>query len=205
MRKMAQNKDLIWAVVLAAGESKRMGAPKLLLPFGKKSIIEAVIDNVLKSPLRRVLIVLGADWEKIQERIKNYPVRITVNPHFQKGMLSSVQWGIQKLPRKTKAALVILGDQPQILPGTISLVLEGYQSGTKGIVLPVYRKSGGHPLLLDMKYRDEIKTLNPKIGLRHLLSLHPDDILKVKMKHSHVLRDIDDEADYKRELRKSLV
>lgn len=200
-----KKKELTWAIILAAGESKRMGVPKLLLPFGRKSIIETVIENVLESSVDKILIVLGADRKKILGKIKNYPLVKTFNPHFKKGMLSSVRWGIQKLPSETKAALVILGDQPQISPLTINLILKAYQSGTKGIVLPVYRKSGGHPLLLDMKYRDEIQALSPEIGLRHLLTLHPDDILKVKMKSAHILRDIDDEADYQQELKKGMI
>jgi molybdenum cofactor cytidylyltransferase len=193
---------MIWAVVLAAGESKRMGEAKLLLPFGEKTIIETVIENVIQSKVEKILIVLGSGREKIEQRIKNYSLKIAFNPNFRSGMLSSVHAGFQALPEYAQAALVVLGDQPSISTSVINELIDAYKRTRKGIVLPIYKSERGHPVLIDMKYRNEIENLSPDIGLRGTVYNHPEDILEVEMKSQSVLRDIDYIEDYKKELKK---
>jgi molybdenum cofactor cytidylyltransferase len=239
---------MIWAIILAAGESKRMGRPKLLLPFGERTIIETVVDNAVRSKADEVLVVLGSDAEKIGEKIKSSflerrsskraskspltplykggekksclcrganlrifldtclgrleqkkHVTITVNPNFRQVMLSSIQWGFESLPEDTSAALVILGDQPMIPSSVIDKMVDAYKQTGKGIALPVYNKRRGHPILVDMKYRDEVERLSPDIGLRALVHNHAEDILEVEVDAPGILRDIDTVEDYSKE------
>ncbi len=192
---------MIWAMILAAGESKRMGKPKLLLPFGEKTIIETVIDSVVQSKVEKVLVILDSNREKIEEKIKSFPLEIAVNPNFQSGMLSSVQFGFQALPENTQAVLVVLGDQPAISSAIIDKIIDAYKRTGKGIVLPVYKNERGHPVLIDMKYRNEVENLSPDIGLRGTVYNHPEDILEVEVETSSILRDIDDLENYKRGLK----
>jgi len=189
---------MIWALVLAAGESRRMGELKLLLPFGRSTIIETVVHNLMESSLDGILVVLGHRWQGILDKLKNYAVETTVNPDYKNGMLSSVQWGFRKLPRDAGAALVVLGDQPGISARTVDLIIRAFRKGNKGIVLPAYEDSGGHPLLVDMRYRREIRSLDPSVGLRSLLSRYPEDILRVAVKAGSVLQDIDNPEDYRK-------
>jgi molybdenum cofactor cytidylyltransferase len=191
---------MIWAVVLAAGESKRMGAPKLLLPFRGRTILEDVIETVLRSPVGRTLVVLGANEDKIGAVLDPYPVSRAANPDYRLGMLSSVQCGIRHLPSEARAALVFLGDQPGLPPGTIAAVLDAYRSTGKGLVLPVRGHSGGHPLLIDMKYRAAVEALDPAVGLKDLLALHPSDVERVEVEDEAFLIDIDTPEDYRRAL-----
>jgi len=192
---------MIWGMILAAGESKRMGKPKLLLPFGEKTIIETVIDSVIQSKLDDVLVVLGAHREKIEKKIKDFSIKIVVNPNFKNDMLSSVQCGFRALPEDVEASLVILGDQPEISSALINKIVEAYKKSKKGIVLPVYRKNRGHPVLIDMKYQGEIEDLNPDLGLRNLVYKHAEDILEVEVTTPSILQDIDTIEDYNRELK----
>jgi molybdenum cofactor cytidylyltransferase len=193
-----KRRGMIWAIVLAAGESRRMGQPKLLLPFGRTTIIESVVHKLMESSLDGILVVLGHRWQGILDKLKNYAVETTVNPEYKNGMLSSVQWGFRKLPRDAQAALVVLGDQPGISARTVDLVIRAFRLGNKGIVLPTYKDSGGHPLLVDMKYRRIIQSLDPAVGLRSLLSRHPEDILRVALKARSALQDIDNPEDYRK-------
>jgi len=192
---------MIWGMILAAGESKRMGKPKLLLPFGEKTIIERVIDSVIQSKLDDVLVVLGAHREKIEKKIKDFSIKIVVNPNFKNDMLSSVQCGFRALPEDVEASLVILGDQPEISSALINKIVEAYKKSKKGIVLPVFRKNRGHPVLIDMKYQGEIEDLNPDLGLRNLVYKHAEDILEVEVITPSILQDIDTIEDYNRELK----
>lgn len=192
---------MIWAIILAAGESRRMGECKLLLPLEEKTIIETVVENVVSSRVDGTLVVLGSKRRRMKSRIQKYAVRITANPYFKKGMLSSVQWGFQELPEETRAALVFLGDQPLISKDVINLILEAFKSHQKGIVVPVRHGSRGHPVLIDTKYRKEIQNLDPKIGLRQLIYSHPEDILEVEVETCPgILSDIDHWQDYEKEL-----
>jgi molybdenum cofactor cytidylyltransferase len=152
----------------------------------------------MKSSLDGILVVLGHRWQGILGKLKNYAVETTVNPDYKNGMLSSVQWGFRKLPRDAEAALVFLGDQPGISAQTIDLVIGAFRAGNKGLVFPTHKDSGGHPLLVDMKYCREIQSLDPAVGLRGLHSLHPDDILRVEVRDTSVLQDIDNPGDYRK-------
>ncbi|UCC39875.1 MAG: nucleotidyltransferase family protein [Candidatus Aminicenantes bacterium] len=191
---------MICAMILAAGESKRMGKPKLLLPFGEKTMIETVIDNVVKSKAGSILVVLGADSEKIEEKIKGLPVEIVFNPNFHEGMLSSAQIGFQTLPEDAQAVLVFLGDQPAISHAVINEVIDAYKKTKKGIILPVYEGNRGHPVLIDVKYRGEVEKLSADVGLRGVVYSHPEDVQEVEVETPNILQDIDDADDYDREL-----
>ena len=186
----------IWAVVLAAGESKRMGEPKLLLPLAGRTMIEAVVEQALASRAKRTAVVLGAERERIEMQISRFPVEIIFNPDYKSGMLSSVIRGMAALPGSAQAALILLADQPFITCGIIDAVIAAYEENKKGIVLPVHEGRRGHPLLLGMRYREEIGRLNPEIGLKELLRNHPGDIFEVPVRDGAVLRDIDDRDDY---------
>ena len=187
---------MIWAVVLAAGESKRMGRPKQLLPYGPSTILENVLDKALASPVDGTLVVLGAAAERIAPLLSKRPVETVLNPDFRSGMLSSVRCGLRALPGSARAALIFLGDQPEVSPATARLVIEEYRRTARGIVLPVHRRRGGHPLLIDLKYRGEIGLLSAGIGLRELLSRHPDDTLRIEVDDPGVSLDIDTPEDY---------
>jgi len=189
---------MIWAIVLAAGESRRMGRPKLLLPYGEKTIIETVVQNVVSSRVDGAVVVLGGDRREIEEKIRRFAVKRAVNLAYGEGMLSSVRRGLSALPSSARAALFVLADQPDIPPAVIDSVVEAYLGGKKGIVVPVYKKKRGHPLLVDLKYRREIESLSPDVGLRGLILEHKDDILEVRISSPAVLNDIDRTEDYER-------
>ena len=194
---------MIWAIILAAGKSKRMGKPKLLLPFGEKTIIETVIQNVILSKVDKILVVLGSNQDKIEEKIKDLPIETVVNSHYTKGMLSSVQCGFRSIPKNARAVLVMLGDQPSISSTIINKIIDKFKSTKKGVILPVNKNKRGHPVLIDIKYRDKVERLNPDIGLRELIHNHPEDIMEVELETSNILKDIDNMNDYKRELKNS--
>jgi molybdenum cofactor cytidylyltransferase len=183
------------AVVLAAGESKRMGKQKLLLPWGEKTMIEEVIGHLLESKVHEILVVLGADSPRVEKKIKPLPVKTTVNPYYKKGMLSSVQWGFKKTEKDVQGVLVCLGDQPLIPFSVIDRILDSYEESKKGIIIPVYKKKRGHPVLIDAQYRKEVETLDSNIGLRALMRRHPQDIFEVDVDTPGILKDIDTKTD----------
>jgi molybdenum cofactor cytidylyltransferase len=187
-----------WAIILAAGSSRRMGSQKLVLRYGKSTIIETVIKNVLLSKVDHILVVLGANHKKIRNTIGDKPVQFCHNPEHEKGMLSSVICGIRNLPEDAGSALIFLGDQPGIPPAVTNAVIEAYNENLKGIVIPVYNHRRGHPLLVDMKYRKKIEHIDLEEGLRKLRHQFPEDVLEVEVDEAGILVDIDTPEDYRK-------
>jgi len=185
-----------WAIILAAGSSRRMGTQKLLLPFGKHTIIETVVDHVLESKVENVMVVLGPDPDRIQDVLAQKPVKFCQNQQHEDGMLSSIVCGFRALPEQAEAALIFLGDQPNISAEVTNAVLETYNEELYGIVIPVYNHRRGHPLLVDMKYRREIEKLDLEQGLRALRHHFPEDVLEVEVDDPGILVDIDTREDY---------
>ena len=174
----------------------------MLLPFGHKTIIEHIVDNILESKVDKLLVVLGSHREEILNKISGRPVLTVVNHRYKEGMLSSIKTGFEVLPEETLAAMVFLGDQPLIPISVIDRLIEGSGQTQKGIVLPVHKKNRGHPILIDVKYKHEVLILSPDIGLRALVHGHPEDVQEVEVDSPHILKDIDKPEDYLRELKK---
>jgi molybdenum cofactor cytidylyltransferase len=192
---------MIWAVVLAAGKSERMGSPKMLLPFGRKTLIENVVAGVMKFPVDGIFVVLGARRSEIERRLQAYPIKPVFNPDFEQGMLSSIRKGLEELPAEARAVLIVLGDQPWTPAAVVERLVSGFEREGKGIVVPVHRGRRGHPVLIDLKYKREIMALAPTVGLRELLLRHPDDILEVHVRTPSVLKDIDHPEDFRKALK----
>lgn len=188
---------MVWAVILAAGESRRMGAPKLLLPFEGSTVLGTVVRRVRRAGLSSIVVVLGAEQEKVRAALEDQPVVFVHNPGFRRGMLSSIQCGLQALPAAASAAMLFLADQPTLSDSVIKKLLQARESASNGLIVPVFAGKRGHPLLLSLEYRDEVGTLDPAVGLRQLLINHPDDILEVEVEDEAVLKDIDTPEDYR--------
>ena len=185
-----------WAIILAAGSSRRMGTQKLLLPFGQRTIIETVVDNILSSKIDNVMVVLGPDQEKIRDLLAQKPVKFCLNNKHNEGMLSSVICGFRALPDNAETALIYLGDQPKITPMVSNAILSAYNEELYGIVIPIYDHRRGHPLLVDMKYRRDVEKLDLEHGLRTLRHKFPNDVLEVEVDEPGILVDIDTREDY---------
>ncbi len=190
----------VWAIVLAAGKSTRMGTQKLLLPFDGKTIVEKVVENILNSEIDKVMVVLGANHFDVAETLKAWPVKTVWNENFQEGMHTSVISGVKALPSGAKAALIFLGDQPFISDQAVQKVVEAWQTSQKGIVIPLFDGKRGHPPLYDMKYRQELSSLNPAIGLRSVALKFQEDVYEVETFCPEIVRDIDTRSDYLNEL-----
>ena len=193
----------ISGILLAAGESKRMGKPKLLLNLGKSNIINATIDNLLKSEIYELIIVLGHEAQKIENSLSTQDKRIkfVTNKNYREGMSTSIKCGVLTTSQESEAFLIALGDQPLISPKVINRLIEKYQSSDVGIVTVMHQSLRGHPVLISKKYVKEILSLNGDIGARDLLKKHLDDTTIINIESSEEFFDIDRIQDYE-ELKK---
>jgi len=202
---------MISGIILAAGESRRVGKLKQLLPFRNSTIIETVIDNLLCAKLDEVIVILGHAAEKIKAKIQHKPVKIVYNANYKRGMLTSVQCGILAINKtlhsstsnKSKDGFLIAPvDQPFLTPNLIRDLIEEFYRTNKGIVLPTYKVRRGHPTIFDIKYTPEILGLSEDSGgLREVVRQHQNDIHKVPVNTDSIIRDIDYWEDYIREVK----
>jgi molybdenum cofactor cytidylyltransferase len=192
---------MISALLLAAGESRRMGDFKQLLRVGDKSFVEHCVDNLLASQVTEVIIVTGHRESDVKRAVRDRPVTFAHNSEYKSGMASSVKSGIRAVSENSKACVLALVDQPRIAPGVINRIIETYQKTQTLIVIPTYHGENGHPILLDMKLKDEILKMDPSEGLRQVVHAHQNEIARVEVSDQAVLEDCDSPEDYQRILR----
>ena len=191
---------MLSAIILAAGESKRMGKPKQLLPLGKSTLLEQAIDNLLNSSVDETIVVLGHKAEEITEKIANKPVKVVINPDYQQGMSTSIVAGLIMVDPRSQAVMLALGDQPLVTSRTINQLIEAFNKNRKGIAVPTYRGRRGHPIIFDIKYKVELFKLKGDIGGREIIQNHPKDVFMVAVDSESVISDIDTQEDYKANL-----
>ena len=188
-------------VVLAAGESRRMGKPKQLLPFGDATILERVVDALLGAGVGEVIVVLGHLAEQVRVVLGDRPVKVVINEAYREGMLSSVQCGVRAAGTVQDAVLFALGDQPHIESQVVREVMDAYRSGEAGMVIPRYGGKKGHPIIINLqRYRAAILRLPAHVGLNALMQEYADDVRFIEVSTEDIIRDIDVPEDYSREL-----
>jgi molybdenum cofactor cytidylyltransferase len=191
----------VGAVVLAAGLSRRMGEPKVLLPWGQSTIVREIVQTIVETGLFAETLVVTGQWDDaIRQQIDGLPVRPVHNPRFAEGeMISSVQVGLEHLSSSVGAALILLGDQPGLQPAIMKEVLDAYARMLSPIVAPVYQGQRGHPVLFDRVLWDEILALPDGAAPRDVLRAHSQEIVQVAVETKTILQDIDTPQDYDRE------
>ena len=189
-------------VVLAAGESRRMGQLKALLPFGTYTVIEQVIQPLLHADLADVMVVLGHRSADIAKVLAPWPVHVLYNPDYRQGMTTSVQVALRYITPLPDAYLLVLVDQPHLGLTPVRQVLSGFRQTGKGLVIPTYNGKRGHPIVLAARYRQDVLALGPDQGLNIVTRGHPDDTLEVPMSADDILRDMDYPAEYEAELQR---
>jgi molybdenum cofactor cytidylyltransferase len=206
-----QDRDPVWearrrigAVILAAGESRRMGQPKMLLPWKGGTIIRQVCQQVIASGVYEVVVVAGRLVSQIQEQIGDLPVQVVLNPDYEQGeMLSSLQVGLRAIWRTSDACMVVLGDQPAIQPAIARDLADYYCQGRGRIVAPSYQQRRGHPLIIDRAFWQPILDLPPGAAPRDILRANEDHIYHHVVNSDSVLRDVDTPDEYRRALDES--
>lgn len=201
---------MITAVLLAAGESRRMGEFKQLLRLGDKSFVEHCVDNLLASTVDRVIVVTGHRESDVRGAIGNRPVEIVHNPEYQSGMASSIKCGVRHVGNNAEACVISLVDQPRIDTATVDRLIQvykkareknAYDSGRPLIVIPRFGGKNGHPILLDLTLREEILAMDPEICLRQVVQAHSAAIIHFTVSTQVVLEDCDLPEDYQRLLK----
>lgn len=192
---------MISAILLAAGESRRMGGDfKPLLKWGTRTVIGACIDNLKRSRVDEIIVVLGFRESEIRSRLAGAGVQFAINREYSKGMLSSLKTGLPLVSPRCEGVLVALVDQPMVGPDVINPLVISYGDYEKRISIPTYEGKHGHPIIISREFEDEIMKLDdadPE-GLKAIINVHRNEVQEVPVQSSSILDDIDSPEDYAR-------
>lgn len=191
---------MISAIILAAGESKRMGQPKMLLTWGDTTVLGKVISTYQTAGIKDIVIVTGGAHESIEKLIHHYEVKSVFNKDYSGGeMLSSLQHGLRFLLSEgieVEAALIGLGDQPQVQAEIVRTICARFRENKSVLVVPSYQMKRGHPWLVARSLWEELLQLKATQSPRDFLNEHAGEIEYIEVDTSSILADLDTPQDY---------
>ena len=184
---------MIAAVVLAAGESSRMGQPKALLPIDGETFIERIVGAFKKTSAAKIIVILGHNAAEMKKRLEHLPVEILINPDYKLGQLSSLQVAVQHLEKEPgcEGMIVHLVDHPYIDAKLAETMIERFSTSGKLIVVPCYNGKRGHPVIFSRKLFGELIAAPMDQGAKVVVNAHRDDTLEIDTENEGVTVDID--------------
>lgn len=185
------------AILLAAGRSRRMGDFKPLLPFGDRTVIESCINNLRAADIKDIIVVAGHRADDVRAQLKDLDLSVVVNPDPDSEMGVSIACGVEQTAANARAAIVALVDHPAVPASVVKILVDEWRGGAS-LVQPEHDGRGGHPVLIDLGYRDELLHLDPARGLRALFEAHRAEVRRIPVKSPYVVRDMDTWEDYRR-------
>ena len=172
-----------------------MGQFKPLLPFGERTVVDHCIDNLQRGGAEAIIVVLGHRADDLKRHLQNSPVSLAVNSDPDSEMSASIAAGVQQVPVGTKAILITPVDHPAVPPAVVAALIQAWEGGA-GLVVPTWKDRGGHPVLVDAKYRDELLALDDARGLRGLFETHRQEVTRLSVDSGYIARDMDTWDDY---------
>ena len=192
---MSEAVNDVAAILLAAGQSKRMGAFKPLLPFGNTTVIECCLDYLQQGGVQTIVVVLGHRADEVCQQLNTRRVIFALNPDPNSEMGASIAAGIRALPASSAATLIALVDHPAVPPEVVSTLIENWKQGSR-LIIPTWHGRGGHPVLVDLNFKQELLNLDASGGLRTLFDAHQNNVKRIPVDSPYIARDMDTWDDY---------
>ena len=189
---------MISAILLAAGQSKRMqGKNKLLKKYKKKYLINHILKSLIKSKVNRIIIVLSHENKKIKKiALKNKKITFAVNSQYLKGISTSIKCGLKRISKKNIGFLIVHADMPLISKTILNTLCSALKNKDKEIFVPVYKRKIGNPLAFKYSMIKSLKKIKGDRGAKKLIRSNKSKIQSVKMKSKSILIDFDQPKDF---------
>lgn len=183
------------AVVLAAGQSSRMGASnKLLVPVRGVPMVTQVVNAALASRCASVTVVTGYEAARVREALAGKAVTFAHNPDFAQGLSASLQRGLRALREDVGGAIVLLADMPRITAAHLDALIAEFETQT-GIIVPTLAGRRGNPVLWPRRFFAEMRSISGDTGARALIDLHRDETRSVELCDDAIFFDVDTPAE----------
>lgn len=184
------------SIILAAGESSRMGTPKPLLMCGEGTFLRVICDRLRRAGMDEVVVVLGAHAAEVRKGIGCVKGKVVVNRKYTEGQLSSLRCGLRALHPASRGALVTLVDHPLIRESTYAEISRHWEKTPDKIVLATYRGRGGHPVIFPRVVFGELMNAPLDEGARAVLRRDQQRVVRVELDDPGIVADIDRPEDY---------
>lgn len=191
---------MIAVIVLAAGQSSRMGTNKLLLPLGDRPIIAHVVDAAAGSGLQPVVVVLGHGADQIQRVLAGRGVNVVINQQYAAGLSTSVRAGLAALPETATGAIIALGDQPGASASQFAALAAHARTLDAPILVSTYGGRRGNPVYFARALFDELSAVTGDTGGRQVMARHPELVHELAFGDAVFNDDLDTPDDYQRAL-----
>ena len=187
---------MISAILLAAGQSKRMGGEnKLTKKIQGTPLIKNSVKNILFSSIDELIVVLGYQDEIIKNLIGNHKkIKFVLNKDFESGMSSSIKVGLNHLSKNTEAFFICLGDMPMINANIYNQLIKS--KNKKDVLVPTYNKEQGNPVLFSISMKSTIMSIKGDIGAKKILEKNKNKILKVEVNDINITKDFNTKSDF---------
>lgn len=202
----------VTGIILAAGQSTRMGKTKQVLPYKGRTILDQVINTALASDLDHVLLILGHEAAQIRAQIQHRDrLGIVINPEYDRGQNTSVQAGIRAMAKPSTdsrlsplpetgsppdGAMFILGDMPRVQVSTINTMIARFKEKVPGLLIPYYDQKRGNPVIIRKDLWPDLEHLPPDSGARAIFKRHEHQILRLDVPDPGILFDVDTPQNY---------
>lgn len=186
------------AIVLAAGTSSRMQELKPLVRLAGRPLLVHVLEGLRKSSVREIVVVLGAEADRVRREIPLNALRVVENPDYAQGMSTSIRAGLRVADPAAEAFLIVLGDQPFVAVSTVDALVGGSAQREARIWIPTYHGVRGNPVLFDRSLSREMEAVRGDIGCRDIIEAHPREIVEVSVGDPGILIDADTPEDLRR-------
>ena len=192
---------MISALLLAAGESRRMGREnKLLLDYKEQFMIRYVAEQILLSEIDEVVVVTGYQPDAVQKALSDFEVKFAHNPDYFSGQTSSIKVGVQNLSKGSQGFIICLGDMPILKTMHYNAVINKLKSekdsGLTPIVRPVYKGVPGHPVGFDMAFKSDILSCTDSDGCKSVIQANKEHFIPWPIANEAFYRDVDTKTDY---------
>lgn len=190
---LVNSKSKIAALVLAAGQSRRMGSVnKLLQPVNGKPLVRHTVEAVINADVSYRVVVTGFHREDVEQALEGLDVELVHNPNFAGGLSTTLRAGLAALPEDCDAVVVCLADMPNVDSAHIDAMTNKYQP-SKGheIIVPVYKGKRGNPVLWGRQFWPSMESISGDVGARHLIGQYEDLVYEVEFDDTAVLTDLD--------------
>ena len=190
---------MIAGLILAAGESSRMGRDKALLVYRGRTFLETLFATLREAGLEHIAVVLGHHAEEIRRAMHLEEAQVVTNPDYRLGQTSSLQAGLRALPSADLKGIVLcLVDHPAISVEVIRTLLKCFRQTSAPLVVPTFGGRRGHPVLIARSLFKELLDLGPESGANTVIRKHREVTQFVEVEDSGILLDIDDPETYHR-------
>jgi len=190
---------VIAGLILAAGESSRMGTTKATLTYRGRTFLELILQTLAEAEIARIVVVLGHRAEEIQREIKIEPAQVLVNPDYRSGQTSSLQAGLRALiADNPEAVLLCLVDHPAVGVETVTRLAATFRQSGAPVVIPTYQGRRGHPVLIGRQVFAELLGLASDAGADSVVRKYRAATQFVEVEDEGVVTDVDDRESYRR-------